>query len=491
MRKRLSTLVDGLEGATRAGPDVWVEDVVTDSRRVTSNALFVALRGDRTDGHRFLEGALAAGAAALLVEGAENPVPRAAPHVRVPNTRVALPQVAARIHDHPGESMTLVGVTGTNGKTSTVRMLEAILRSGGRRAGSLTTISLRSGATELPSELTTPEADSLQRSLARMRDSGDETAILEVSSHALVRDRVGTLHFAVAIFTNLSQDHLDFHGDMQRYEEAKRDLFTPRYLKGTAIVNGDDSAGRGLIAALQRAERPLVTFGRGPGTEADVRTIEEHVRLEGARMVVEDRSDRYEVTVPLPGDFQVSNALAAISAARTLGVDPQAIVRGLRDCPPVPGRLERVSDDLPVVLVDYAHTPDALDRVLASIRPLVKGRLLVVFGCGGDRDRGKRALMAQAACRNCHYVIATSDNPRTESPEAILKEVAKGLSGEHSIIPDRRSAIAEAVEMAELDDVVVIAGKGHETQQLVGSDRLPFDDREEARAALRARESRR
>jgi UDP-N-acetylmuramoyl-L-alanyl-D-glutamate--2,6-diaminopimelate ligase len=488
MNDRLDSLLAGLEAEVLADPSTRITDVVTDSRRVKPGDLFVALRGEQTDGHLHLESAVEAGAAALLVERIPERSNRTLPCVRVADTRAALPIVAARLHGEPGSGLTLIGVTGTNGKTSTVRMIESILEADGRRAGSLTTVSVRYGGVEHPSELTTPEADSLQRTLGRMRDARVDAVAMEVSSHALARGRAATLRFAVAVFTNLSQDHLDFHGDMARYAEAKLALFHPAYLDGTAVVNVSDSFGASLAKVLQNEQRAVVTFARGRDADADVRTLEEEIRLEGARVIVEDRSVRTEVEVPLPGEFQVDNALAALAVARVLDVPPAARAHGLAACPPVPGRLERVSTGPPLVLVDYAHTPDALDRVLSRLRPMVPGRLITLFGCGGDRDRGKRVPMAHAACHHSDYVVATSDNPRTEDPRAILCEIAEGLSGPHEVVLDRREAIARAVCLAERDDVVVIAGKGHETYQIVGTKRHPFDDREEARRVLRSRE---
>jgi UDP-N-acetylmuramoyl-L-alanyl-D-glutamate--2,6-diaminopimelate ligase len=368
-------------------------------------------------------------------------------------------------------------------------MIESIFEAEGHPAGSLTTVCVRYRGAEQPTELTTPEADSLQRTLARMRDAGVNTVALEVSSHALVRGRVATLRFAAAVFTNLSQDHLDFHGDMESYAEAKQTLFNREYLDGTAIVNIGDPVGAALAELLRQGGRPVLTYARGAHRDADVRTVAESVRLEGAQLLIQEDSERYEVQVPLPGDFQVENALAALATARVLGVSRASVVRGLEACPPVPGRLERVGLERPLVLVDYAHTPDALDRVLSRLRPTVSGRLITVFGCGGDRDRAKRAPMARAACCHSDYVVATSDNPRTEDPNAILREMAEGLSGDHEVIVDRREAIQRAVRMARSEDVVVIAGKGHETYQIVGERTLPFDDREEARRALKQREA--
>jgi UDP-N-acetylmuramoyl-L-alanyl-D-glutamate--2,6-diaminopimelate ligase len=382
-------------------------------------------------------------------------------------------------------------VTGTNGKTSTVRMLESVLRAAGWRAGSIGTISVRYPDAEEPASLTTPESIDLQRILARMRDEGARGVALEVSSHALSLGRVHGLAFQVAVFTNLTQDHLDHHGDMAAYAEAKALLFGPEHLAGTAVLNAADPSAARLAAVARAHGRRVLTYARGAQARADVCSVAERVELAGSQLEVELAGERHALHLPLAGDFQVENALAAIGAGHALGLDWSAIRAGLERCPPVPGRLERVAGSRPIVLVDYAHTPDALERVLSRVRSLARARLIAVFGCGGDRDRSKRAPMARAACAHADLVIATSDNPRSEDPDAILRDVAAGLSGAHEVIADRRRAIRRAIELAGPDDVVVIAGKGHEDYQIVGRTKHPFDDRVEARAALAEREARR
>jgi UDP-N-acetylmuramoyl-L-alanyl-D-glutamate--2,6-diaminopimelate ligase len=395
--------------------------------------------------------------------------------------------VAARFFGHPARNMTLIGVTGTNGKTSTVRMLESILLAAGRPAGSLGTISVRYPGFEEKSSLTTPESLDLQRWLARMRDAGVVAVALEVSSHSLALGRVRGLRFAAGVFTHLSQDHLDFHKDMESYGEAKSRLFSAEYLAGTAVLNAADAWTPRFAAVAREAGRSVLTYARGTAARADFRTVDERIELSRSHLRVRGPDTEVEIELPLAGDFQIDNALAALAAGRALGLEWDAIQRGLERCPAVPGRLERVGAGRPIVLVDYAHTADALDRVLGRVRPLVPGRLIAVFGCGGDRDRTKRAPMARAACAHADHVIATSDNPRSEDPDAILRDVAVGLSGSHEIVCDRREAIARAIARAGADDCVVIAGKGHEDYQIVGRERLAFDDREEARRALDAR----
>jgi UDP-N-acetylmuramoyl-L-alanyl-D-glutamate--2,6-diaminopimelate ligase len=483
----LGELVAGL-GARVLGPaSVRVDDVAYDSREVRPGALFAALRGSQTDGHRFVGDALAAGASAVLVEEAPAGLPPAIGVAVVRDARAALAEVAARFFGFPAKSLILVGVTGTKGKTSTVRLCESVLRAGGRRAGSLGTISVRYPGFEAKAAMTTPESLDLQRWLARMRDARVDAVAMEVSSHSLALGRVRGLRFAVAVFTQLAHDHLDFHGDLESYGRAKSLLFGPEHLAGTAVLNAADSWMPRLAELARSAGNPVVTYGRGPRSGADYTTVAERVELASSHLRVRGPDAEIEFDLPLPGDFQIENALAALAAGRALGIPWDAVRSGLETCPPVPGRLEPVGSGAPVVLVDYAHTADSLEKMLSRVRPLVRGKLIAVFGCGGDRDKTKRAPMARAACANADFVIATSDNPRTEDPEAILRDVALGLSGAHEVTADRRTAIAHAIARARPEDCVVIAGKGHEDYQIVGREKRHFDDREEALAALRAR----
>ena len=487
MSAALGELVAGL-GARIEGPaDARVSDVAYDSRQIRPGSLFAALRGAQTDGHRFIPDALRAGASALLVEEAPAERPAQVGVAVVADSRRALADVAARFFAFPARSLSLVGVTGTKGKTSTVRMCESVLAAGGRRAGSLGTISVRWPGFEERAAMTTPESLDLQRWLARMRDANVAAVALEVSSHSLALGRVRGLRFAVAVFTQLAHDHLDFHGDLESYGRAKALLFAPELLAGTAVLNVADKWTKRLAEIARAGGNAVVTYGRGAASGADYTTLEERIELSHSRLRVRGPDAERELELPLPGDFQVDNALAALAAGRALGVSWDDALRGLATCPPVPGRLERVGTARPIVLVDYAHTPNSLERVLERVRPLVRGQLIAVFGCGGDRDPTKRAPMARAACANADYVIATSDNPRTENPEAILHEVAVGRSGPHEVIADRRRAIERAIARAQPDDCVVIAGKGHEDYQIVGREKRHFDDREEAARALAAR----
>jgi UDP-N-acetylmuramoyl-L-alanyl-D-glutamate--2,6-diaminopimelate ligase len=483
----LGELVRDLDARVLGRSDARVLDLAYDSRQVRPGALFAALRGEQTDGHRFVAEALAAGASALLVEEAPARPPASVGVAVVADTRRALADVAARFFGFPARTLALVGVTGTKGKTSTVRICESLLRAGGKRAGSLGTISVRYPGFEQKSALTTPESLDLQRWLARMRDAEVEAVAMEVSSHSLALGRVRGLRFAVAVFTQLAHEHLDFHGDLESYGQAKALLFGPELLAGTAVLNAADEWTPRLAEIARAGGNRVVTYGRGAATRADYVTTAERVELARSWLRVRGPDAELELELPLPGDFQIDNALAALAAGRALGLSWDALRRGLASCPPVPGRLERVGAGQPIVLVDYAHTANSLERMLSRVRPLVRGRLLAVFGCGGDRDKTKRAPMARAACANADFVIATSDNPRTEDPASILRDVALGLSGPHEVVVDRRAAIARAVALAGRDDCVVIAGKGHEDYQIVGREKRPFDDREEALAALRAR----
>jgi UDP-N-acetylmuramoyl-L-alanyl-D-glutamate--2,6-diaminopimelate ligase len=482
---RLDALLAGLDVRIHGDSSTEISELACHSQQVKPGALFVALRGTQTDGHRFLKQAIEAGAAAVLIE--EAPEGLGVPAAVVPDSREALAEVAARFFGDPGAEITLIGVTGTNGKTSTVRMIESILAHAGLPVGSIGTISVRFPGSEESARLTTPESLDLQRTLARMREVGVGTVVMEVSSHSLALGRVRRLRFDAAVCTHLTQDHLDFHIDMEAYASAKAELFGPLYLHGPAILKAGDALTPRLAELARRHGQRVTTFGRGEHSDADVRTVEEQVELASSTIVVETADGRHEIRLPLPGDFQIENALAAIATTRALDVTWEAIAQGLTSCPAIPGRLERVGRVEPVVLVDYAHTPDALERVLERVRPLATGQLITVFGCGGDRDRTKRVPMAQAACRHSDHVVATSDNPRTEDPEAILREVSEGLSGSYEVIVDRREAIRRAIERATQADVVVIAGKGHEDYQIVGREQLPFDDRVEARVALRER----
>lgn len=445
------------EVVTRA--PVEVLELAYDARGVMPGTLFFCVRGSRADGHDHAAEAVARGAVALVVE---RPLAAAVPQLVVEDVRAAMPVVADEFFGRPSAELEVVGVTGTNGKTTTAFVIHAILQAAGRRPGLLGNIERRVGGEPRPAGLNTPEAIDLQRLLREMLDAGDRSCALEASSHGSVQHRLDRVRFAVLVFTNLSQDHLDFHGTMERYFEAKRRLFLGT-ARPPAAIGLDDPYGRRLAAELPDA----LTFGLAP--DADVRPD----ALAG-------------IDLRLRGRFNLQNALGAIAAARLLGVDEDAVAAGIAALDSVPGRFEPVGEGQPFeVLVDYAHTPASLETVLREARELARGRVLCVFGAGGDRDRAKRPLMGEVVARLADLAVVTSDNPRSEDPEAIIGEILSAADGDVEVEPDRRRAIQRAVEHARPGDVVVIAGKGHERGQEVAGRTLPFDDRAVARQALR------
>jgi UDP-N-acetylmuramoyl-L-alanyl-D-glutamate--2,6-diaminopimelate ligase len=475
--RRLSRLVAQLLGAATIGDgDPDVTDVVYRTDDVGPGALFCAVPGSRTDGHDFAAQAEGAGAVALLVE---RDVEVTVPRVVVPSVREAMGPVAAKLFGHPDRELTLVGVTGTNGKTTTTYLLESIFRSAGMTPAIIGTTGVRLDGRPLPLDRTTPEAPDLHRLLRRMAGEGVGAVAMEVSSHGLEQHRVGGVRFDVGVFTNLSQDHLDYHGTLEAYLAAKARLFTPE-VSERAAVNADDEAGRSLLPGGV----PTLTYAID--ADADLRAEDVRVTADGVAF----RAGGVEIESRLRGRFSVYNCLAAMAAARQLGLPDHALAEGIAALPGVPGRIEPVEagQDF-LVLVDYAHTPDSVDNVLAAARPLATGRLVVVLGCGGDRDRGKRPLMGEAATRAADLTVVTSDNPRSEDPDAIIAEIEPGArrgGGEYVVEPDRRAAIRLALSRAEAGDVVVIAGKGHETGQEFADRTVPFDDRTVAREELEA-----
>jgi len=481
---------------------VPVSGLAYHSGRVQPGEVFVALKGLQTDGHRFIPQAVARGARVVVVED-EVPRQPGVVYVRTPDTRLALAHMAAVLTDHPSQELTLIGLTGTNGKTTTSYLLEAIWQASGARVGVIGTVNCRFGGQVRPSLVTTPESLDLQNLLREMRAAQVSCAIMEVSSHALDLKRVYASCFAAAVFTNLSQDHLDYHHDMESYFAAKSRLFTEVLTAngagGLAVLNQDDPWGQRL---RHRLRLPVLSYGFAPGV--DVRPRRYTLTPDGIQAVLETPSGSLEITSPLLGHYNLANILAAAATALGLGLAPEHIVSGLAAITGVDGRLEPVAlPGQPLVLVDYAHTPDALQQVLKALRALPFARLITVFGCGGDRDKTKRPLMGQAAALGSDLVIVTSDNPRTEDPLVIIDQIVAGLQelgwprlDDHNIhlasrgylvVPDRRQAIRLAVELAAPADVVLLAGKGHETYQIVGTTRHHFDDRQEARQALAAR----
>ena len=455
-----------------------------DSRRVEPGSLFVALRGTRVDGHDFLEAALAAGAAAIVVDAAyaaTATLPAGATVVVVPDTRRALSSLASAFHGEPTHALRVTGVTGTNGKTTTTHTIAALLEAGGFATGSIGTLGARFRERTWSLANTTPLAPELQALFAAMRDDGARAVALEVSSHALALERVADVRFEVAVLTNVTRDHLDFHGSFEAYAATKRTLFerAPR-----TIFNIDDPHGALWAQECAALGRAPVTYGFG---EAMLRPRDLDARPGGSTFSL--GGQRFMTN--LPGRFNVSNALAAIAVAREYGVSDATSARALAEVAAVPGRMERFSGAGIDVLVDYAHTPDALDTILRAAREGAAGVLTVIIGCGGDRDRGKRPQMGRIASVRADRVVVTSDNPRGEEPQAIVDDILAGTDGARNVVAilDRRSAISHAIASAAPGDVVVVAGKGHETYQIVGTVVNYFDDRAEVRDALAARAS--
>jgi UDP-N-acetylmuramoyl-L-alanyl-D-glutamate--2,6-diaminopimelate ligase len=454
-----------------------VRALAYDVRAVEPGSLFFCVRGSRVDGHELAREAVERGAVALVVE---RPVEAAVPQLVVPSTRAAMPIAAAELYGRPSHELEVVGVTGTNGKTTTAFLLHSILLAAGRKPGLLGNIVRRVGAESRPAALNTPEAIDLQRLLREMVAAGNRSCAMEASSHASTQGRLDRVRFSALVFTNLSQDHLDFHGTMDAYFEAKQRLFLAEP-RPPAAVNVGDPWGARLAERLAGGPAPLLTFGlAGAG---DVRPERLEIGPRGARL----RVDGISLETELRGSFNVENVLAAVAAARLVGVSDDAIAAGVASLRSVPGRLEPVDEGQPfTVLVDYSHKPDALAAALSAVRDLAEGRVLCVFGCGGDRDRGKRPVMGRIAAERADVAILTSDNPRSEDPLAIIEEVAAGApAGALEIDPDRRAAIRRAIELAGPGDVVLLAGKGHEQGQELAGTVHPFDDREVAREALR------
>jgi UDP-N-acetylmuramoyl-L-alanyl-D-glutamate--2,6-diaminopimelate ligase len=487
---QLEELLTGVEVvALRGDGRVDVVDLTHDSRRVRPGACFACVVGASDDGHRHAPAAVAAGAVALIVQ---RPVDAGVTEAEVADVRRALGPAASTLHGNPSRAMRCLGVTGTNGKTTTTYLLEAIAQAAGDRVGVVGTTGSWTGDAHLELGHTTPEAPDLQALLAAMRDDGVRTVAMEVSSHALAQHRVDGTWFACAGFTNLSHDHLDFHGTMDQYFEAKAALFTPDRT-AAAAVNADDEFGRAIARRTVGLGVPTTTFGFD-ARDADIAGEHQHLRGHGGELTIRDRRADRAITVQLSlvGRPNAMNALTAAAMAVTSGIALDAVADGLSRPIVVPGRLEAVDAGQPfAVLVDYAHAPDALASTLATARELAEtGRVILVFGCGGDRDREKRPLMGRAAADGADVAILTSDNPRSESPETIAADVLMGMEAARAQVVtelDRRAAITLALAEAAPGDVVVIAGKGHETGQTTGGTTVPFDDRVVAREALGVR----
>ncbi|WP_425576910.1 UDP-N-acetylmuramoyl-L-alanyl-D-glutamate--2,6-diaminopimelate ligase [Nocardioides conyzicola] len=472
-------------GAPDGPLDPTVTGISLSSQRILPGDLYAALPGARRHGAEFAQAAVASGAVALLTDEAGADLAAVdVPLVVVDHPRAVLGRLAARVYGDPAAGMRMIGVTGTQGKTTTTRLAESGLELAGIRAAVIGTVGTRVGGVDVKTSLTTPEAPDLHGLFAMMRERDVEVCAMEVSSHALVMGRVDGVVFDVAVFLNLGRDHLDFHRDVDDYFDAKASLFTPERAR-LGLVNVDDEHGRLL---LERATVPLRTFS-SEGADADWRVSDVELTAVGSTFVITTPTgDRIAAGCPLPGDFNVSNTLAAVAAAGEAGLDPVRVAAGIADGGGVPGRLERVDagQDF-VVVVDYAHKPDAVAAAIGTLRPLTAGRVIVVLGAGGDRDPGKRPIMAEIAARLADVLVVTDDNPRTEDPAAIRAAMLAGVTdpaAEVLEVGDRREAIREALRRAEPGDIVLVAGKGHETGQEINGVVHPFDDREVVREAL-------
>ena len=478
-------IVDQTVLSCRGNLNIPVRGIAYDSRRVKEGFLFLAIEGFKNDGHHFIEQAITNGAAALVVQKPVA-VPAGMTWIRVPDTRQALALLSTRFYDFPARKLKLIGVTGTNGKTTTTHLLAAVYRAAGGKVGLIGTIANWIGDSILPVEHTTPESLELQQLLAEMASSAVETVVMEVSSHALALKRVVGCRFNTGVFTNFSQDHLDFHQNMDDYLRTKAILFEMLGQEdegnaGFAVVNCDDPGAERIIAA-SRGE--IITYGLNEKAKVKATNVEVSVR--GVSFQVHTPWGKSWVRLKLTGLFNVYNALAALAAGGVDGLPLGAMAHALEAVPGVRGRFESIDrgQDF-TVIVDYAHTPDGLENVLKTAGQLTIGKLITVFGCGGDRDRSKRPLMGEIAARYSDMPVVTSDNPRTEDPLKIIAGIEEGMRrirepATYMVIPDRRQAIARALRLADPGDLVVIAGKGHENYQLIGTQRFPFDDREEA-----------
>ncbi len=496
---RLLEVIANAGRLARGSPDTPIARVTYDSRRVGPGDLFCALPGLREDGARFVPDAVARGAAAVL---AERELPGDFPLVVASDARRAMALTAAQIFRLPASKLVMLGVTGTNGKTTTAYLAEAMARAAGRRTGLIGTVETQVNGVSRPAAYTTPESVDLQALLAEMVESGCEIVPMEASSHALAQSRVVGIRYRAAAFTQLTRDHLDFHGTMEAYFDAKARLFHEHLAdEGTAIIGRDDEWSDRLAQSLRETNRTVWRFAID--APSDLRATNVQLSLSGFSATFETPAGTREVTSPLVGAHNVKNALAATGLALAAGLPLGAVVEALSRSRGAPGRLEPVDDPHGRhVFVDYAHTDDALARVLDALEALkpASSRIVCVFGCGGDRDQGKRPLMGQAVAERAHAAVVTNDNPRTEDPAAIVSQIVPGIEGQgvvgrsvedlasgergYVVIPDRAAAIAAAVRIARSADVVLIAGKGHEDYQIVGSEKRHFDDREAARQAL-------
>lgn len=490
----LRTLISQLEKVTASGAlDLEIDDLTADSRAAESGKLFAAIRGTSMDGHKFIAEVIAKGTTAILAETAPpSDFPQTTAWLHVPDSRAALAVLSATFYGEPAGELKMVGITGTNGKTTTAFIVHHIMRTAWHRAGLLGTILVDDGETRTPAKHTTPGSIELNAILATFRDNACRGAAMEVSSHGIHQKRVHHIAFDAAVFTNLTQDHLDYHGTLANYMEAKASWFhdlaaNPLGKKPVAVINTDDACGNDLAAALQGK---LSVLRYGFGVNCDFRANGFRQKPDGMTFELAAKGKTFLVRAPLIGRFNAYNLLAAIASASACGIKPREAIAALADSPQVPGRMENVgSAGGATVFVDYAHTPDAIENACRTLKELDPRRLITVFGCGGDRDSAKRPLMAAAAARHSDAVVITSDNPRSEDPVAIIREIERGLPVKcnHLSITARAEAINAAIANSRSGDIILIAGKGHETYQHFADHTIDFDDRKKADLALRNR----
>jgi UDP-N-acetylmuramoyl-L-alanyl-D-glutamate--2,6-diaminopimelate ligase len=481
MEMNLLDLLDSIEYSVLQGSsEIEVNHIAYDSRKVEKGDLFVCITGFQTDGHGYAKKAVENGAIAILCEKAIEGIPTDITIIQTDNTRKAIAMISSNFYHHPSEEMNVIGVTGTNGKTTTTYLMKSILDKIGHKVGVIGTIENRIGEKVIPTERTTPESLELQALLRQMKEEEVTDVVMEVSSHSLDLHRVDGIRYRVGIFTNLTQDHLDYHKTMENYKKAKSLLF--QRCEGS-VINVDDPAGEYMV---EQSKGKVLTFGIE--NKADLQAEEIHISADGVHFVLEYNTKRYPVMIHTPGRFSIYNALGAIGASLLLGIDMDTIIKGLAENSGVSGRFQRVKSKRGYhAIVDYAHTPDGLENILNTAKEFVEGRVITVFGCGGDRDRTKRPIMGEIAGNLSDYCVITSDNPRTEDPVAILADVEQGVKKtgcDYVKFVDRREAICHAVEYAKEGDIVIIAGKGHETYQIFPDKTIHFDDVEEVRKAF-------
>ena len=471
---KLTRLAESIGAKASSCPDIEIRELFMDSRLTVSDGLFFCISGSTFDGHRFARQAVEKGAAALVVERLLEDI--AVPQLVVENSRVAMALAAAEFYGHADREMKIIGLTGTKGKTTTSYLVKGILEAAGAKCGLIGTIGSRIGDKLIKAGLTTPDPIDLHKTLRMMADEGADYVVMEVSAHAIALHRLEGMHFATGCFTNLSQDHLDFFGTMDRYFDCKKSFFRSRWLDN-AVLNADDERSQQIISQM---DVPFMTYGIAHSVDVSAHDIE--ISEEGVRFTMRVLNmDDYPVSLKLTGMFNVYNALSAAAVCLNQGLDPKVITEALRTIQGVPGRAELLDTHTPYkVILDYSHSPDALENILSTVRTFARGRVIVLFGCGGDRDHGKRPIMGEIAGTLADYSILTSDNPRTEDPFLILRAVESGIkktSGSYTVIENRREAIRHALKTAREGDIVVLAGKGHETYQEINGIKHPFDEK--------------